>query len=87
MLIKNRFSTFLKWYIDFRKSKHVDAHNYKQNILFKNVPGIFLIVLSVLVSPQINNVGFEGLDTSKNPEIMKMMVFGPSHNKIEKLLN
>ena len=42
------------------------------------------------MSPKINNVGFffgGGLDTSKNPKIMKMRVFGASHNKIEKLLD
>ena len=50
-------------------------------IFFKNAPGNFLaFVLGVLVSPKINHIGFGGLDTSPNPEIVEMRVFAFSHN-------
>ena len=38
------------------------------------------------MSPRIKIVGLGVMDTSENPTIMKMRVFGFSHNEIEKLL-
>ena len=43
-------------------------------------------VLGVLVSPKIDNVGFGGLDTSKNPEILEFGISGLENNEIRILL-
>ena len=47
------------------------------------IQGGFLVCVR---DPGVSKVGFGGLDTSRNPEIIEMRIFGLSHKQIEKIL-
>ena len=64
------------------KISKFDSQIYKNNI-FQNVP-YFLIFLKYFGIFKSINKGSPGV---KNPEIMEMLGFGPSHNKTKILLD
>ena len=51
----------------------------------KCVSASFCFCVGVLVSPKIKHIGFGGLDTSQNPEIMEMRSCKFSHKQIENI--
>ena len=64
-----------------RMFQHFQTHNSQAKIIFpQKVPGIFLILLGVLVSPKINNIGFWAWRRDKNAEIMEVRVLGFEKN-------
>ena len=55
-----------------------------QTYVLKCARDLSWIFIGVLVSPKITIIGFYGgLDTSPDPEIIEMRVFGLSHKQIE----
>ena len=63
-----------------KTNKNVDSHIYNQNIVTKTFPRIFLYCLKYFGVFKSIDKGVQG---SKNPEIIDMLSFGPSHNKTE----
>ena len=84
--IKIIYPNIKKRYAYFRIVSHFLILGFSKIISFQDVPIFFLILLGVPVSPKINNVVLGGLDTSQNPKIMKMRIWGFQNNEIGILL-